>query len=192
MGTITGGTGGADLVKPGVGGGTVGNTKAAAGKVEGGVNGMTEGTEPTSPKTPKAMPPPKTMPLKSMPDKLMPPPSSVPDKSPGLGGAIMGGINGTVASTKAVAIKVAYLITGAEAFQQVYASIIDKSDEGLAASFEKVDADASGNISSNEMRNYLDSVYGGYAAPKPESSSVRRSNPVPSPPQLPGWRDPRT
>ena len=36
---------------------------------------------------------------------------------------------------------------GKAAFQQVFASTIDKSDEGLAKAFKKVDVDASGNIS---------------------------------------------
>merc|ERR1712204_132377 len=48
------------------------------------------------------------------------------------------------------------------AFQQVFASsLVDKSDEGLAAAFAKVDADSSGNISATEMSAHIASVYGG-------------------------------
>ena len=46
------------------------------------------------------------------------------------------------------------------AFQQVFGADIDKSDEGLEKAFAKVDADGSGKISSDEMREHITSIYG--------------------------------
>jgi len=46
------------------------------------------------------------------------------------------------------------------AFQSVFGADIDKSDEGLEASFGKVDADGSGKISADEMKAYISKVYG--------------------------------
>eukprot|EP00964_Phaeocystis_antarctica_P143711 scaffold109315_cov53-Phaeocystis_antarctica.AAC.1 len=44
---------------------------------------------------------------------------------------------------------------GKAAFQQVFASTVDKSDEGLAKAFKKVDVDSSGNISAAEMSAHI-------------------------------------
>ena len=164
---ITGGIGGAlGGIKEGIGG-ALGGAKAVASKVKeppiDQVNGTEEDTGPTSPKTPK---------------------------SPGLGGAIMGGadiikggITGTVegakkgtdaamegakeAATKAGDVGKGALeatlktLGGKAAFQQVFASTVDKSDEGLAKAFKKVDVDSSGNISAAEMSAHIAAVYGG-------------------------------
>jgi hypothetical protein len=46
------------------------------------------------------------------------------------------------------------------AFKQVFDTAIDKSDEGLAKAFKKVDADSSGNVSAAEMSAHIASVYG--------------------------------
>ena len=84
------------------------------------------------------------------------------------------GIDGTVDGAKGAVNKVGDVGKGAleatlktlggqAAFQQVFASTIDKSDAGLTKAFEKVDADSSGCISANEMSAYIASVYGGYA-----------------------------
>jgi len=48
---------------------------------------------------------------------------------------------------------------GKAAFQQAFASI-DKSDEGLAKAFKKVDVDSSGYISAAEISAHVASVYG--------------------------------
>ena len=50
-------------------------------------------------------------------------------------------------------------LSGAATFQQVFASI-DKSDEGLAKAFKKVDVDSSGYISAAEISAHIASVYG--------------------------------
>ena len=49
---------------------------------------------------------------------------------------------------------------GKAAFQQVFASTIDKSDAGLERAFKQVDTDASGQISAAEMSAHIASVYG--------------------------------
>ena len=50
---------------------------------------------------------------------------------------------------------------GKAAFQQAFASMsIDKSDEGLAKAFKKVDVDSSGYISAAEISAHVASVYG--------------------------------
>jgi len=49
---------------------------------------------------------------------------------------------------------------GKAAFQQVFASTIDKSDAGLEKAFKQVDTDANGQISVAEMRVHIASVYG--------------------------------
>ena len=97
-------------------------------------------------------------------------------ESGGLLGAIKGGIDGTVDGAKGAVNKVGDVGKGAleatlktlggqAAFQQVFASTIDKSDAGLTKAFEKVDADSSGHISAKEMSSHIASVYGGYALP---------------------------
>ena len=105
----------------------------------------------------------------------------------GLAGGIKGGIDGTVGlakkgidgtvdGAKGAVNKVGDVGKGAleatlktlggqAAFQQVFASTIDKSDAGLTKAFEKVDADSSGHISAKEMSSHIASVYGGYALP---------------------------
>ena len=168
---ITAGIGGAlGGIKEGFGG-ALGDAKTAATRVKepatDQVNGIAEGTEPTSPKTPKSP---------GLGGAIM----------GGIGGGadlIKGGINGTVEGAKKgtgaamegakdAATKVGDVGKGAleatlktlggkAAFQQVFASAIDKSDEGLAKAFEKVDADSSGNISAAEMSAHIASVYGG-------------------------------
>merc|ERR1711935_289515 len=50
---------------------------------------------------------------------------------------------------------------GKALFEQVFASTVDKSDEGLTKAFETVDVDSSGNISAKEMSAHIASVYGG-------------------------------
>ena len=168
---ITGGIAGAlGGIKEGFGG-ALGDAKTAATRVNeppiDQVNGIAEGTEPTSPKTPKSP---------GLGGAIM----------GGIGGGadlIKGGINGTVegakkgtgaamegakdAATKAGDVGKGALeatlktLGGKAAFQQVFASAIDKSDEGLAKAFKKVDADSSGNISAAEMSAHIASVYGG-------------------------------
>jgi hypothetical protein len=182
---ITGGIGGAlGGIKEGLGGAlegakataTGGITEGLGGALEGAKataglvkeppnaqgNGVAEGTEPTSPKTPK---------------------------SPGIGGTIMGGIGGGadlikggigggvdlakkgVDGAKDGAKRVGDVGKGAleatlktlggkAAFQQVFASTIDKSDAGLEKAFKQVDTDASGQISAAEMSAHIASVYG--------------------------------
>ena len=163
---ITGGIGGAlGGIKEGLGGALEG-AKATAGLVKeppnAQGNGVAEGTAPTSPKTPK---------------------------SPGIGGTIMGGIGGGadlikggigggvdlakkgVDGAKDGAKRVGDVGKGAleatlktlggkAAFQQVFASTIDKSDAGLEKAFKQVDTDASGQISAAEMSAHIASVYG--------------------------------
>ena len=49
---------------------------------------------------------------------------------------------------------------GKVAFKQVFDTAIDKSDEGLAKAFKKVDVDSSGYISAAEISAHIASVYG--------------------------------
>ena len=49
---------------------------------------------------------------------------------------------------------------GKAAFQQVFASTIDKSDAGLEKAFQQVDTNANGQISAAEMSAHIASVYG--------------------------------
>ena len=156
--------------------GAVEGTKAAADKVTGGISGTEEGTESPSPSLRKPSKEPKSPGLREGSGDVVfghgvPSIEAVAKKS---GGAIKEGIDGTVEGTKAAANKVGDVgkgaleatlkaLGGAAAFQQVFASTIDKSDAGLTKAFEKVDADSSGCISANEMSAYIASVYGGYA-----------------------------
>ena len=51
-------------------------------------------------------------------------------------------------------------LSGKAAFQQVFASTIDKSDAGLEKAFKQVDTNTSGQISVAEMRAHIASVHG--------------------------------
>ena len=46
------------------------------------------------------------------------------------------------------------------AFQGIFGSDVDKTDEGLAKQFAAVDADGSGKISTQELRAHIYKVYG--------------------------------
>ena len=175
---ITGGIGGAlGGIKEGVGG-ALGGAKAAAARVNeppiDQVNGIAEGTEPKSPKTPKSP---------GLGGAIMGGFGGGADLiKGGIGGAMDGAKkvgDGAMDGAKKVgdgamdgAKKVGDVGKGAleatlktlggkAAFQQVFASAIDKSDEGLAKAFKKVDVDSSGNISAAEMSAHIASVYGG-------------------------------
>ena len=60
----------------------------------------------------------------------------------------------------------------------------DRSDAGLAQAFARVDTDASGSISNDEMLAHIASVYGGYCAALP-TRPPDRTPPPPVPPTDP-------
>jgi len=66
-----------------------------------------------------------------------------------LGKGLMSGVNGVFDKLGVTA-----------GFQAVFGADIDKSDEGLAKKFVEVDADGSGKISTEEMRNAIVAMYG--------------------------------
>jgi len=142
----------------------------------GAAEGEPNGTEPATPKTPKGgwaflLRPTVNGAAEGEPNGTGPATPKTPGVKPKEDG-LMGGLQGAkdgfnkVGDVGKGALEATLKALGGKAlFEQVFASTIDKSDEGLTKAFEKVDVDSSGNISAKEMSAHIASVYGGYPPP---------------------------